>query len=386
VNLHIRDTAEWLANPYELIRWILYVFIGGAISIVPFATLSDYYIRLSIGEILNHPPPLVSGNTIVSGQSFYYTPIEYASLFLAFTLVYSLMLITSLALTRVFPDRKVVPPFFMQMIVLVWFLSSIFSIGQYYQLIPQSDYAGNYTLSVNQSILTWYLLGGVFLFVSGFTQDRVVTGVVGRTARYGNILRYSMKVMMEPKALRDLLLIEKFRRGLSVSRKTETDASGSIYLWRRFGFTNVLQIELRPNKETRDGKEMTDTVMNVIGYERRAYYVQTSDSQIEGFNGDLYYIKSILDRHDPPISYSKEPDTNADKLVYQAIDELQGLSPHIERVSKLGWLKLGGFIAALFISGFFFLSHDPTNGFILIGSAFLLLAFELPSRIRARGE
>ncbi len=47
----------------------------------------------------------------------------------------------------------------------------------------------------------------------------------------------------------------------------------------------------------------------------------------------------------------------------------------IEKVSKLGWLKVAGFIAALFISGSFFAINDATNGFVLIGIALVTLAF-----------
>jgi len=389
MNLHVKDTAAWLGNPYELFRWLLSILVAGVVSIVPYSVISDYYLRSFVSQSLLQPPPvLVNGTLPTSYPVVGLTMNEYGWLAFGFVIAFLIGIVLSLGMSRLVPDRKIVPPFFMMMIVLAWFVySGIFLSGQYLNLVPPGPNAYAYQLAILRGIPLWYFTAGTLLLTVGVVQDSAVTAILGISAQDDNIVRISMRVFASPEDVKNLLMLSVVKDRLALSRKFDKKVDGTIYLWRSSRRRYVFQIQLKPTKAVRNGAELVDTIMSVVGFERRQYYITTTAPFRESFVGDIAYIETVFKRTPKPTEYSIEPESNAQQLVDEAIEELRGgISPHFERLSTLGWVKLILLVAGFGISGFFFYTKDYTSALILIGSAVLYLAVELPSRIRARGE
>lgn len=326
------------SRDYELFRWLFYIFIGGAVNGVIWQIFADFlYVVVSDSQ----PKPTVA-------------PIIYA--IIGSVLVYLSPIGLSLALTRIHPQKRIVPPLYMQVAAFAWFMISFYN---RYQMA---------------SLPSLYLIG-TYAFFGGMTQDRIASSMLGRAFQEDNIISYSLKVDGDIDKIRDIIMTDKFRKNLNVGRKVEQiDSRLIIRSFKKGKFSTIIELKkgLQPN----------ETLINEVFFEVKDYYVTISedlqvyaDFRVEG-------LKKILTSPEYNLRVEDAPKTNAQYLMGLVEDEMEGLLGYTDKMTKLGWVKIVAFAFAVGLIGVFaFVLNDQISALTTAAIVALYLAFELPSKM-----
>jgi hypothetical protein len=194
----LKSSKRFISDEYDLISWVMRIFVGGLFSTVPIAAFVAVYIA----------------NVPIIGGSY---DLEYASLSTNLTLL-ALIIITvvspfmfSLVLSKLRPTLRIVSPFYITMVTFgfvtaIWGLTSV----------------GNFFLSI--------LIGGMLVAV-GYIEDIPSTAILGKGTDRANIYFEQLSVYADLEEVKKRLSIPEIRKGLILCEKAEgTDEQGYTFL------------------------------------------------------------------------------------------------------------------------------------------------------------
>jgi hypothetical protein len=315
------------------VRWVVSLFLGASLNFVAIRLFQQWLQSLFLTYYLFW---IGLGVATIPAILVFLTPI-----------------VLSLGLTRVHPEKRLVPPLYIQLITLGMFLAT-------------ADYAASPYLSL--------LMIGLYVGLGGLTQDKIVLAITGRTVDRDSIVRRAFMIVGDPERIAQVLT--KFPY-VGLDEMWDTKPNGAIVLRspKDREYTTVVEI-------TR-GKQPNHSFLSVAFYQRTRYYLRKTADLEEYARIRLAYIRDVFSRDEYRTEVYEAPDSIATPLLDSIIDEMQGLvTTHFERLSGLGWVKMVSFIGAVAIVGILlFYMKDYGSAITTVALILLYLAFELPSRL-----
>lgn len=222
-------------------------------------------------------------------------------------ILFFIPIILSGLLTRLVPEKIIVPPLYIQMVTLAGIV--IFALS-------------------NLSVIDWVtplLLGVAYTMVGGQVQDRTTTALVGISSNRGDIVTSTIEVLnATPDEIVRILSEPKFADNLVVSPHAE-ERNGVFMFRNPRGTDYETRIEVRQLSSS--GKP---TIINLAFFEREKYYLRYSTELVEYARAIHVYLYDLLQRSNstvPPqqkLSVQVPDETHSALLVDQIIDETQG--------------------------------------------------------------
>lgn len=340
--LHFR-----IARQYELIAWIISIFVGGSINSIALKIFVIYY-----WENYGHLHP-----TII--QLVNYIP----DLILPVSILFAIPILLSLALTKIVSEseKQIVPPLYLQIIAVTLF----FLFGYYFGEI-----------AVN---LQMFLVFIGYIALVGETQDRIVKWSVGLSGHEDYLFAFSLKAKADLEAVKEIIMIEPIRNTLGLVDGFEKTNRGLIFRTRKSD-RNQIVIELQEKKG-----EHSETFVNMVAFERRRYSIKSSEQLEEYAKSKIAYLKDVFSRSEYSIELKEVPDYSIRSLRNYIVDEeMAGISSRMTGISRLGWLKTSAFIFGMIIViGLLFYQERP-EALALLAMFLLYVATDLPSRLLSR--
>jgi hypothetical protein len=269
------------------------------------------------------------------------------------TILFLVPIALSLGLTRLHPEKRLVPPLYIQLITFGAFLVT-------------ADYAAFPYLSL--------LMIGLYASLGGLAQDKIVTAITGLSVDRDSIVCRAFEVASDSERVAQVLT--KFRY-VGVGRKLQRKTDGTIVLRspKDVDYTTIMEI--------RQGAKSNQSLLSVAFFEKSRYYLRKTQDLEEYAEIRIAYLRSLFSRAEYCMQLHDAPPKIADPLLDSIIDEMQGiLSLHVQRLSRLGWVKLFAFVGAVATVGvYLFYMKDYGSAVATIALILLYLAFELPSRL-----
>jgi len=330
---------------FETLRWITYLFLGGALNAAVLEIFGDYLLHLHF--------PLV-------GADFWLLII------LPLGLVFLTPVILSLAFSRFQPEKQIVPPLYIQLVSAGWFLGFIY-------VRWSADWLPILALEL---FYAWF---------GGTIQNVIAVWLLGLSTDRRNLIPYSLEISSLPEKVEQTLSTERFRDNLDLLNAGE---ERDDHRWEYIGGRKNAASRYGILVEVREGSKPESSLVNLVFYERTSYYVSpVTDDLREYASAKLAYLKSLFQKLDGGITVSELEPTNADGLINRTLDNMQGVVPQFGRISKLGWFKVGSFIGALVIAvADAVVLKDLPSSLALFALILLYLAFELGSGLTRKSK
>ncbi len=280
-------------------------------------------------------------------------------------------IILSFALTRVMPSRQIVPPLYLQLITLGYFLNLTF-------------FQNGVSLT---TFFTLYLLGFYTLF-GGLSQDSVIVRLMGKGVLRDDIIRTSLLVDYDMETLRRVLGRREFANRLDINPNNYETKKGVVFPPEEYRGWNTT-IELTnlgvPTKN--------HTILSICSWHEGRYDFHRDISSEEYASERVAYLIDLLihprkDEDRKPSNPIATSQDEADDFINSIVDEAGGLVVHTERISTIGWLQIIGLLTmvsasfALIIIGGVEPLLAGVGALVSIG---VYLVFALPSRFGRRG-
>lgn len=268
-------------------------------------------------------------------------------------LLYITPIFLSLVLTRMNPEKRIVPPLYMQIIAVVWFLM----------------------LRFEKTEMTTLALLFAYIYLASTTQDKIVTCLYGISTHRDDVYGYSLRLNTAPKKIRDILMNERFRRTIGLQKDFEETDRGIILKTHKNDIYQIF-IQIESDDENR-------ALVNMVFFEKRKYNIKMTEDLIEFAQSKIAYIENVFSRDDYQLELQKESSlTHVQPLIDFVIDEMHGISPHVVGKPFASYFKLTAFIFALLISIYFIFKWESIEGWAILAMILLYLAFELPDKLR----
>lgn len=345
----IKTLRSLYSNDHEPILWIILVFVAGAINSlflhVPVFILVTQLYKMHTNQL--QTPPIYDLSTL------YQIPILFAICFF-------MSLIISCVSTKVFPSKMIVPPFFIQLITMGYFL---FWLSLYYTNVLVLD-----TLFVWFSVLA-------FLVISGYFQDGMVIAIFGRSLKPEDMIQRSFITSDSLTSIENIIRKDIIRIRLNLDKKIELIPNGIMMRSNDTKYQNVIELVT-----TSDNK----TMINIIYFEKGRYYFQNSDGLKEYMRDKIHYLQAVLFESEYKIKLESDSERNADSLVNTMIDENSGIPSKIGTISRTGKIKIFSFIGSVIGSALLITYGHLAEGVGSLAGILLFLAFELPSKFLPR--
>jgi len=294
----IKHLVRSRPSDYPALLWAILVFLGGVINAVAIKNFADWYLRVQQYVKTTFNTDLLN------------FPQAYPALILYGSIVFVVPLIFSFLFSRNHPEKKLVPPLYMQLISIGFLFFFVYnSVGLLFQMYFIAVLAGS----------------------AGIVQDGIVVYALGRTIMQDNILRHSLKIDANIENVRLLMTTKQFLRlrGLRIvkeqhgkSLKFKTQGRG----WRRnIGFQLFMELV--------EGSKPHESIINIASCELQTYGVKRiakRDDTDEGTRNRIATLKDFFERH--KITATDDSANNADSLVSYVIDEIEGMATHIREM------------------------------------------------------
>lgn len=334
-------------NDYEFVRWLICVFIAGAVySIIlyQFGTqLGTLLPQLELPTIQN--PDVKIDLILVTQMSMY------ALILLAIPPLFSI------TATRLIPEKRIVPPFYIHMIA-VGYMSFYFSTQHF---MP------------NIWFLNIFVLFMYSIFI-GLTHDIIVQTILGRNVREKDLLTYSFKIKnINVKNLENLFMSERHRRHFRLDGRIEEIDDG-------VRLRNTPDIDTRMIIEIKTDKD--DVLLNLLFFERGRYYFKYTDMLIDDAKEKSRYIEDLIKEKFNNIE--KAPEQNAVLLKEDILERAGGLSSQVDKISRIGWAKIISFIIVVAIAISLIVFDYMTEGITTLAVVLLYVIFDLPRKLLSR--
>lgn len=320
----------------------MYLYLGGSISGLALMRFTDYYFIV----YRNLQEKLIETPTVYDLSSYIMLPL---------ILLYITPIFLSLVLTRINPEKRIIPPLYMQIIAVVWFLMLRFE---------------------KTEIITLALLFA-YIYLASPTQDKIATSLYGISTHRDDVYGYSLRLKTTPKKTRDILLNKRFRGTIGLQKDPEENDRGIIL---KSPKNDIYQIFIQLESDSDN-----ETLVNMVFFEKGKYNIKITEDLVEFTQSKIAYIENVFSRDDYQLELQKESSlTHVQPLIDFVIDEMQGISPHIVGRPFASYFKLTAFIFALLISIYFIFEWESIEGWAILAMILLYLAFELPDKLRQR--
>jgi hypothetical protein len=354
-----RGLRSFLSQQYELVRWVVFVFLGGSINSLAVQLYGNYFsVAYEYASV-----PLV-----------YYTAQQLAFGIVQFLLFTGLLFITpillSLSLTRLMPTRQVVPPFYIQLITL----------GLLYGVTYSRFGASVITF------LTLYV-GTFYSIFAGLIQDGIVARLMGKGVLREDIIPFTIVAESDMTSLAKVLSRKECANWLDIN-PNYTETKGTILFLPDEYAGRHTSIKLSPIPNETD-----KTKMDICIWREGRYDFQRDANLEEAARRGMAYLRDILtyprpDEDRNSIKFSEIEPHKATDFVEAIMDESGGVIVHTEQISVIGWIQLA--IFAGMVSASFGLLVIGGTEFTLAGVGALVsigvyVVFSLPSRFGRRG-
>lgn len=345
--LHIKRT---IAEEYDVISWLLRIFVGGALNIVILNTFSAF---------ISNNVPIVEGGY---QTSVLFTPILFPAFASFFALVLVAPLIISLCLTKREPYLKLVPPFYISIIGIVW----ISTVWLYSNLAVE--------------IFAFF---GLVLGAAGYSEDRLATSILGIATERDIIYFEHLRVYADIEAIKSRIFIPAIMSTLNLSDRVEGDAEqGYLFQMNKdYEYANLISL-------SRDKSYPEITDVKVVYFEKAKYNLRFSPTFIEHSKRNSGYLQSVLLEREPKLPCEVVialTNTALDPLIDSVVDELHGYYTRYKRLPARDSVKILGLLGIAVITFGLFVSHQPDIYWQLaiLFDVFVYLA-ELPGLFRRR--
>lgn len=228
---------------------------------------------------------------------------ELTKIVLEFIVYGILVLLTPLLLSwffsRTHPDKRIVPPLFIQGFAFVFLFFFVYN-------------------ALVADFQTYYLIA-IYALSAGLVQDRIMVELLGKNVISDDIIRHSFSVHSRITRVQEIVMSKQFRTLLGLKKVVrKTGESLKLRTSKKADWQNVLEVK--------EAKKRGKTIINLAIYEERAYsikHVEKADDVYEYAMGRISYIKDyFLRRHS--IKVDDASLDNAESLVTYVLDDLQG--------------------------------------------------------------
>jgi len=270
-------------------RWVIYIVLGGAINAVAIRSFGNWMISLP-----EKPDPQT-------------LPTIYIQFFGYGLIVVLIPILLSFVLSRVHPEKRIVPPLFMNILAVAYLI-----FFAYFNVIPSNAL-------VWEGLVGYAMLGGLF-------QDRVATYALGRTAPREKIFKYSCTVHADIHKTQKIILRRKYRKRLGAPLVVEAEEGESLKLksYPRDRIQTILEIV--------EGDKSDETTIHLAVFEKRAYDINFNEDVEEAGKAAIDYLEDIFFKRNS-IKIEPAPLTNADILVDYIVDEMLGAVTRFQEMS-----------------------------------------------------
>jgi hypothetical protein len=337
---------------YSSIRWDVLLVLGGAANFLAVRAFNDYY------QFVTSPLYVWTAIGTYPASLSYLAQVSIIPLALLFTFP----IILSVALTRLMPEKRIVPPFYLQMVTLAGIV--VFSVA---------------TVSVLTDAIPILLLGFMYTVIGGVVQDRATSALFGISAERESIVTSTLEV---PNASPEDIVRIISNPVLAISLVAPPERVNDTFVFknpRGIKYETRIEIKRRGN----------GSIINLAVFDRTRYHLRYSDELGEQGRARHVILRDFLSRTNAPQSPQKKlivkepPENLSYALVDSIMDETHGLWVKTQRLNRIGWAKIVLFIVALGIVGVFvFELKDYPSAYATLALIILYLVFEVPSKLK----
>jgi len=331
---------------YDIISWVLCIFLGGTINIGVLNAFYSYVTALSLPAKTILISEIILGGLIV--------------------IAITLPLILSLILTAIQPEFRIIPPFFITIISWVWLFVLWVNQSNASTMIP----------------LTFFI--GTFYVTMGYFEDWGTTKILGKAIERENIYFEHLLVYAEINDVKNRLITPEIRRTLHISETVEGKSADCYLLKTRNVFTFKNDIILAKNKES---PELTD--LKIVYYEVERYSLRVSKDFVEDAHMISGYVRDVFTNHVPNIGVevvASFGNTVNDPSIDRVIDDMRGFYARSKQFSNADRFKIGLLTIVLILTGILFIIGQPTYAVLSIAIEVLIAVLGLPDIIRRQRE
>lgn len=233
----IMGVSARFARDYNIIQWIVYIFIGSAITAFVAEFFVDNYFEAVILNALQHTGVVPSDVTLT------FIVVTMALLFVT-------PLALSMLLTKLHPEKRLVPPLLMQILAFGWLLI----------------YSYNRGILSGNTAYTLVFFGGYYMFFAGMLQDVIMVKAFGRVAKAEDIATFSYNANAGIEKIRSVISEEKDRKSFGFGLgKSEKRDNGSFLF--RTSKINAPQVTI----ELKQGNAENESIINLAVYRKDRY-------------------------------------------------------------------------------------------------------------------
>jgi len=288
---------------YSLLQMAVYVFLGGAINAVVIKNYVDLVLSISI-------PP-----------QYQITLQDLPLLAVLGVVVFLVPLLISFLLSRMQPEKRIIPPLYMQGVSIGLLLFFV------YNSMP-NDFLAIYTISF-------------YAFVSGIAQDTIVIYALGKTAITDDIIKHSLKAHVNMAKMKEIITSKQFRKLHKLRLIMKEGESIKLRSDRRRGFQFILEIK--------ESKQPNETIINTLAYNMGSYgikHISETDDNYDYAKGRIAVLKEYFTRH-YSIQIEDDEVSNTDSLMTHVLDEMTGT---ISRFQEMTTRKRLSIVIAIIVS------------------------------------
>jgi hypothetical protein len=336
-----------MSEEYDLISWVIRIFIGGAFNIVFIAGWLNLY--WNSGHVVN-------GTIDFSGASL----TNIVLLWILAAIIGFSPLLASLALSKKEPLR-IVPPFYVA-VVTFGFIIAIWGITS----------SSNFVLSV--------MTGGMFAF-AGLIEDVAAITILGITSDRANIYFEQLTVYADIDDVKARLTVPEIKDGLFLSDKIEGDSEkGYLFknTYENYSFSH--EISLTKSKE-----EPETTILKIVYFYVGKYNLTNSPAFIEEATKISLYLREILSNRKPNIMFARDigfTNNVQDSLIDKIIDDNRGYYVKSKRFTKLDWFRISAIVLIAVVAMILFAVEETTYGALTAVLDALITISQLPDLMK----
>ncbi len=333
-----------LTRNYDLLGWIARLFVGAAFSVFTVEMFGDF-----LKEIVSFNPS--TGVYMLSLRS---NSQSYLFLFLA-SLALTSPLIASLVLTKRTPELKIVPPFYIEVLTIAWFIA--FGLERW---SPDPSFA-----------ILWIMT----LVAAGFAEDRVVTRILGHSVDRNDIQMFKFLASKDIDSVKQVLSPPEIRATLGLGqRNAEIPHGFKLRSPRVATKQTVMKLEQFPNEE--------GTVISMAVYQVGRYQVRMTPELIHYSLMLRAYLADTFKRFGVELKDVEIANKYTEPLLSETFADIQGFYGQSKQMSVGDWMKIGFLIAIVIATiASFGLGAIPQASILAIVDA-LFAASELPELLR----
>ena len=248
--------------------------------------------------------------------------------------------------SRLHPEKRIVPPFYIQAV----------SFGLLVLL--------NYSVLLKDQSLFWVAM---YAYSAGMTQDEIMIYSLGKNALPDDIIKYSFEVDVDIARVQEIVMSKQFR-GLLGLKRIIKKAGESLKL------RSARKTELQVILELKETGKKNRAIINLAVYVERKYaikHIEKTDDVYEYATEKILYIKDYFKRRHS-IYIDDAPLDNVESLVNYILDDLQGTMTRFQETTRRKQLSIIVAIASFIVSLGLFAFGEIDKGLAALGIAIVI--------------